>query len=471
MLIIGFFGGILCLALYLPTLEKRARNLYYNRVVWRNPLNEKRFIEIDRWLEGENHFYARLNPKGRARFLNRLFQLLGRWKFEGREGFVPEFKHSSLIAASTVQLTYGLEFPFLNSVSTIVIYPTSFYSRFLDAEVHGLAGSNGTLLLSWEWFEHGRTTEDDGLHLGLHEMAHALHLGIDREIFSDNRTRNYMDEFLEFSWEYFRQNPLLLRSYALTNRHEFFAVAVEYFFERPREFMEQLPEIYLRLCFLLNLNPLNVQHNYELTPEFYEQLKKGRSDYLLPGFNQVRTALPLGAGNFVRFIAFPGVLLYIWVLTQQRQDPFQTHFFFLGGTVAFGLAYNSSLKWIHGLPQKLDAAVNMLAGLGVCGILCAVLHSSSIREVHGETQLLRADGGTIEAPAMKERGISERFFSLDTYRASGFQREEIMENPANYRLVYLKHYSLMGIMEERVYIESVSGSDRFYSRNYFSQDP
>lgn len=46
------------------------------------------------------------------------------------------------------------------------------------------------------------------------------------------------------------------RDYAATNDHEFFAVAVENFFERPQAFFEHHPRMYGLLATLLNQDPL-----------------------------------------------------------------------------------------------------------------------------------------------------------------------------------------------------------------------
>ena len=52
-----------------------------------------------------------------------------------------------------------------------------------------------------------------------------------------------------------RGQHAFLRSYAGTNEAEFFAVAVEYFFERPQEFQTALPELYGTLGGLLRQDP------------------------------------------------------------------------------------------------------------------------------------------------------------------------------------------------------------------------
>ena len=48
----------------------------------------------------------------------------------------------------------------------------------------------------------------------------------------------------------------LFRKYAGTNTFEFFAVAVEYFFEVPEELKNELPNLYQYLTLLLKQDPV-----------------------------------------------------------------------------------------------------------------------------------------------------------------------------------------------------------------------
>jgi Mlc titration factor MtfA (ptsG expression regulator) len=49
----------------------------------------------------------------------------------------------------------------------------------------------------------------------------------------------------------------LLGDYAAVNYHEFWAVAVETFFDNPVRFKHELPELYEAMARLLNQDPLN----------------------------------------------------------------------------------------------------------------------------------------------------------------------------------------------------------------------
>ena len=50
-----------------------------------------------------------------------------------------------------------------------------------------------------------------------------------------------------------------LRSYAFSNLHEFWAVSVEAFFENPKGLKQNMPDLYIALCRVLNQDPLTHQ--------------------------------------------------------------------------------------------------------------------------------------------------------------------------------------------------------------------
>ncbi len=118
----------------------------------------------------------------------------------------------------------------------------------------------GVLAISWKHFIEGYREGCDGRNLGLHEMGHALWVGIRKE-------SGFMAEWDLRHWREWRRlaeeeavriragDGRLFRAYAGTDQAEFFAVAVEYFFEQPASFKAQLPELYACLCELLRQDP------------------------------------------------------------------------------------------------------------------------------------------------------------------------------------------------------------------------
>tara|TARA_Y100000817_G_C16806006_1_gene521946 strand:- start:752 stop:1255 length:504 start_codon:yes stop_codon:yes gene_type:complete len=102
---------------------------------------------------------------------------------------------------------------------------------------------------------------DEGLNLGLHEMAHALQL----ENIIMNDEFDFMDSGTIKVWQNLAIQEIeriksgeatFFREYAATNHAEFFAVAVENFFERPKEFSTHNYALYKTLTELLQQDPL-----------------------------------------------------------------------------------------------------------------------------------------------------------------------------------------------------------------------
>lgn len=166
-----------------------------------------------------------------------------------------------LISATAVQLTFGLPQIYLAHFDKILIYPDAYYST-INKKYHvgEINPRMSAIILSWKSFVEGYADPNDSFNVGIHEMAHAIHF--------ENRIRNSEFDFLdreslkaleritnEEMPKLRRGEVHFFRSYAGTNEHEFFAVALEYFFEQPVEFRDSLPQLYHTLCKLLNQDP------------------------------------------------------------------------------------------------------------------------------------------------------------------------------------------------------------------------
>ena len=206
-------------------------------------------------------WYTKLSPSEQDRFAKRVTQFIYSKRFIPRD--VPEvtIEAKVLIAASAVQLTFGLPEVYLEHFNTILVYPNDYYSsitkRFHRGEVNPRFG---IIVLSWQSFIDGYINPTDSLNVGLHEMAHALRL---ENIIRDEEYHFFDEELMDKFDEYARkacdvmsheEHPFL-RPYACTNAHEFFSVAVENFFERAQGFKQALPELYAILSKLLNQDP------------------------------------------------------------------------------------------------------------------------------------------------------------------------------------------------------------------------
>ncbi|MEL7147976.1 MAG: zinc-dependent peptidase, partial [Bacteroidota bacterium] len=143
----------------------------------------------------------------------------------------------------------------------ILIYPDDYYSTinkvYHQGEVNPL---NRIIVISWSNFVRG-IENIDGINLGLHEMAHALRL----ENVIMNEEYDFLDEQLLEKWSQLAYAemvtirsgvPTIFREYGATSEQEFFAVAVENFFERPKQFLTYNEDLFWVLARLLNQHHL-----------------------------------------------------------------------------------------------------------------------------------------------------------------------------------------------------------------------
>ncbi|MEQ8711829.1 MAG: zinc-dependent peptidase [Cyclobacteriaceae bacterium] len=212
-------------------------------------------------------YYQYLSAEDRMRFERKLVRFLHTKQFVGR-GMQITDEVKVLISASAAQLTFGLPNVYLSHFSKVLVYPNDYYSTINNRYHKGEVNPRLKLIvLSWPSFVQGYIEHDSGKNLGLHEMAHALHL--------ENRIANQEFGFFEpmifKAWHEQAHKEMkaiklgqnqFLRAYASEDIYEFFAVAVEHFFERPKELLAAMPTTYQLLVKLLNQDPIEL---YNLT--------------------------------------------------------------------------------------------------------------------------------------------------------------------------------------------------------------
>ncbi|WP_258103027.1 zinc-dependent peptidase [Marinoscillum sp. MHG1-6] len=214
-------------------------------------------------IQNKFSFYQQLGFRQRKTFEKRLQKFIDQKNFEPKgelKEVTPEMK--ALIGASAIQVTFGLPTIYLEHFTDIYIYPEPYFSNITGHYHKGEANSTGILVLTWDNFVKGYLDPNDGRNLGLHEMAHALKI----EDYTRNSEFSFLDSKLisgftrETRLEAIRINdgePSIFRAYAATNDHEFFAVVIENFFERPEEFKVSNLRLYQLTCQLLNQDPLD----------------------------------------------------------------------------------------------------------------------------------------------------------------------------------------------------------------------
>lgn len=214
-------------------------------------------------LEQKFPYYTRLSDKHKSEFRKKLEVILTSKSFIGRSDLkvvTPEMK--ILIGATIVMVTFGWNDLRLPHFKKILIYPTTYYSTISKQYHRGEVNPRyGIIVLSWSCFLDGMQDLKDGVNLGIHEVAHALKL--ENQIYY-NAESDFFNPEVYSSFQLLADEEILkiktgkltvFRSSGGLNEDEFFAVALETFFEKPHEFFTYNPKLYGTLVQLMRQDP------------------------------------------------------------------------------------------------------------------------------------------------------------------------------------------------------------------------
>jgi Mlc titration factor MtfA (ptsG expression regulator) len=243
----------------------------------RNRIAQKSFPQ--EWLtilEKNLPFYRHLPDADKTELTRHILIFLAEKRFEGCAGLEVTEEMKVTIAAQACILLLHRKTDYYPGLHSILVYPHAFVinrpkhvgSGIFSEGPQVLLGESwhrGSVVLSWDDVLHGAADIHDGQNVVLHEFAHQIDQsggkGDSTEVLK-NRTR-YLAwaRVLQKDYEKLRKAPMgkqqgLLRNYAATNPAEFFAVATEYFFEKPKELKRKHPELYEELKQFYHQDPI-----------------------------------------------------------------------------------------------------------------------------------------------------------------------------------------------------------------------
>lgn len=212
--------------------------------------------------------FARL-PRADQRELQGHIQIFLREKhWEGCGGLELTDEIRVTISAQACMLLLRRNADYYPRVTSILVYPSSYvaseerpvgggiWEESDEARLGHTQQQLRAVVLAWDAALHGSRIYGTGSNVVLHEFAHQLD-------FEDNLTdgtpllpthQQYVSWARVLGEEYERLRrlddagePSFLDSYGATNPAEFFAVATEFFFEKPAEFAARHPKLYAEL--------------------------------------------------------------------------------------------------------------------------------------------------------------------------------------------------------------------------------
>ncbi|MDA0688920.1 MAG: zinc-dependent peptidase [Proteobacteria bacterium] len=220
-------------------------------------------------------FYRKLPGEQQQRLQNLIKRFLADHNFVGCAGLQITDEIRLTIAAQACLLILNMNGYAYHSLRSILVYPSTFIATREVRDDLGLVSTShtallgeswdqGKVVLAWDNVEHGVCNLEDGRNVVLHEFAHQL----DSESGAVNGapllhtrgaykswTHVFQKEFEQLNFLKSHHHASLIDQYGASNPAEFFAVATETFFERPKEMATHHEELYRELRDFYNVEP------------------------------------------------------------------------------------------------------------------------------------------------------------------------------------------------------------------------
>lgn len=204
--------------------------------------------------------------------------------FEGCGGLTLTDEMKVSVAAQACLLLLGRETEVYPELKSILIYPSTYFAKTTEQSESGIVTEShsqrlgeswdrGVVVLAWDSVAGGAINTNDGQNVVLHEFAHQLDQQDGRadgtpslaagESFSERRnrylawTRVLTAEYNELQEKARKDQKSVMDYYGATHPAEFFAVATECFFEKPRQMSQKHPKLYEELKKFYRQDPVS----------------------------------------------------------------------------------------------------------------------------------------------------------------------------------------------------------------------
>ncbi|WP_054112528.1 zinc-dependent peptidase [Marinagarivorans algicola] len=210
------------------------------------------------YLHNNVDFYRTLKDCDKKIFEHRVLLFLQTTRVEGG-GLTVTNEDCLLVAASAIIPVWAYpKWHYFNLVS-VYLLPQAFNANLEfnqpDSCITGMVGTGvmaGKLVLSRPDLHAGFANAQDKQNVGIHEFVHLIDMadgecdGFPERLKAHAFSTPWF-ELVKIKVEEIIQGTSNIPDYGATNRAEFFAVASEYFFERPKLLKEKHPQVYAAL--------------------------------------------------------------------------------------------------------------------------------------------------------------------------------------------------------------------------------
>jgi Mlc titration factor MtfA (ptsG expression regulator) len=214
------------------------------------------------WLHDRVVLYRRLDAPGRERFGRDVRFVLGEYSFEGVRGVTVTDELRLSVAAGVACLLHGRPAWELPGSRSVLFYPDRFDDTYYgggSAHFDGMAHQQGPIILTAPSVRGGWARTNDGDNVVLHELAHLFDFdneGADGvpSLVAPGSAPDWQ-ALVRAEMRRVEQGRSVLRPYAAEAPSEFFAVAVESFFEQPKQLARHHGALFRALTAFFQLDP------------------------------------------------------------------------------------------------------------------------------------------------------------------------------------------------------------------------
>ncbi len=187
--------------------------------------------------------------------------------FEGCGGLEITIEMKVVVAAEACLLLLNRPQRCYPRLTTVLLYPSAYVAGGDNASSSVRLGESwvtGSIVLAWDSVKRGAINVRDGHNVTMHEFAHQLDqedgVGDGAPILTTRSAYSEWAKVLGHDYEDLREqvqhgDRTVIDDYGATNPAEFFAVATETFFEKPRQLHSKHPELFEALQGYYRVDP------------------------------------------------------------------------------------------------------------------------------------------------------------------------------------------------------------------------
>lgn len=211
--------------------------------------------------------YNKLSPDLQRQLQGYTQEFLYDKSFEGCGGLELTDEIKVTIAAQASLLLLNRKVRIYPKLFSVLVYPSTYVVKNElegDSVRLGESWRTGAVVLTWDSVKHGAANFADGHNLVIHEFAHQLDqedgAGDGAPVLAGHSSYAVWSQVLSREYERLRKRAgkgrkTVLDSYGATDPAEFFAVASETFFEKPRQLRKKHPELFDELQKFYQVDP------------------------------------------------------------------------------------------------------------------------------------------------------------------------------------------------------------------------